>query len=193
MVFDGDDREALFTSHAWRRLFGVRAPLVREIMLEFFSTCRMSDTEMGLDVADTLCFQLGGARRRMTWRQFILSLDLHSEEEMADPGDFLGPAPSYVYIRDPVRRKGGTRLSEGHFIGRLAAHFGLVGDQGLIGLSMVVSELLVIDLHELVRLNICSRFGDMWAWVAPRPERQQAAAASGAGAAEDAPAADEDA
>ncbi|GJX68166.1 hypothetical protein Tco_0303893 [Tanacetum coccineum] len=34
----------------------------------------MSDTEMGLDVADTLCFQLGGARRRMTWRQFILAL-----------------------------------------------------------------------------------------------------------------------
>ncbi|GKE92451.1 hypothetical protein Tco_1573546 [Tanacetum coccineum] len=128
-------------------------------MLEFFSTCRMSDTEMGLDVADTLCFQLGGARRRMTWRQFILSLDLHSDEEMADPGDFLGPAPSYVYIRDPVRRlcprmiacsisgrgqgaekylfrcverrKSGDRLFEGYFIGCLAAHFGLVGDQGL--------------------------------------------------------------
>ncbi|GJR16126.1 hypothetical protein Tco_0798778 [Tanacetum coccineum] len=26
---------------------------------QFLSTCRMSDTEMGLDVADTLCFQLG--------------------------------------------------------------------------------------------------------------------------------------
>ncbi|GJW70335.1 hypothetical protein Tco_0127252 [Tanacetum coccineum] len=164
MVFDGDDGEALFTSHAWRRLFGVRAPLVREIMLEFFSTCRMSDTEMGLDVADTLCFQLGGARRRMTWR------------------DFLGPAPSYVYIRDPVRRlcprmiacsisgrgqgaekylfrcverrKSGDRLFEGYFIGCLAAYFGLVGDQGLRGLSVVVSELPVIDLHELGRLNI---------------------------------------
>ncbi|GKG34831.1 hypothetical protein Tco_0437527, partial [Tanacetum coccineum] len=47
---------------------------------------RMSDTEMGLDVADTLCFQLGRARRRMTWRQFILSFCLHSEEEMAEPG-----------------------------------------------------------------------------------------------------------
>ncbi|GKD69092.1 hypothetical protein Tco_1323182 [Tanacetum coccineum] len=29
---------------------------------------RMSDTEMGLDVTDTLCFQLGGVRKRMTWR-----------------------------------------------------------------------------------------------------------------------------
>ncbi|GJV43699.1 hypothetical protein Tco_1428235 [Tanacetum coccineum] len=94
---------------------------------------RMSDTEMGLDVDDTLCFQLGGVRRRMTWRQFILALGLHSEEEMAevdfgaywqgservipDKGDirdywieissdrdFLGPNPFYVFIQDPVRR-----------------------------------------------------------------------------------------
>ncbi|GKB94441.1 hypothetical protein Tco_0980578 [Tanacetum coccineum] len=69
-----DEGQELFTSHAWRRLFEIRAPLVREFILEFRSTCRMSDTEMGLDVADTLCFQLGGVRRRMTWRQFILVL-----------------------------------------------------------------------------------------------------------------------
>ncbi|GJW34343.1 hypothetical protein Tco_0054375 [Tanacetum coccineum] len=77
--------------------------------------------------------QLGGVRRRMTWRQFILALGLHTEQEMAEAGfraywdgsdrlildkgdlrdywieissgrDFLGPAPSYVLIRDPVRR-----------------------------------------------------------------------------------------
>ncbi|GJX48862.1 hypothetical protein Tco_0275707 [Tanacetum coccineum] len=186
----GDDGEALFTSHAWRRLFEVRGPLVREFIIEFLSTCRMSDTEMGHDVADTLCFQLGGARRRMTWRKFILALGLHSEKEMVEPGfkaywsgrervipdkgdfrdywikissnrDFLGPAPSYVHIRDPARRlyhrmiawyfwsrrRGGegeeewSSVSGGHFIRRLAAHFGLVSDQGLRGLSVVVSEL----------------------------------------------------
>ncbi|GKE55227.1 hypothetical protein Tco_1494412, partial [Tanacetum coccineum] len=273
MVYAGDDEEALFTSHAWRRLFEVRALLVREFILEFLSTCRMCDTKMGLDVADTLCFQLDGARRRITWRQFILALGLHSEEEMAElgfgaywagservipdkgglrdywieilfDGEFLGPAPSYVHIRDSVRRlchrmiacsisgrgqeaekvtgvdlfylrtidrgtanvsyllaqylfhhaegrKSRTRLSRGHFIGRLAAHFGLVGDQGLRGLSVVVSELPVIDLHELARLNIYARFGNTWAWVAPGPERQQAAAAGSPGAVEDAPAADE--
>nr|GEW21943.1 hypothetical protein [Tanacetum cinerariifolium] len=202
-------------------------------------------------LADSLSM-LDRARRRMTWRQFILALGLHYEEEMAKPGfgaywsgskrvipnkgdlrdywmeisskkDFLGPAPFYVHIRDPVRRlchkmitcsifgrgqeaekvkgvglfylwtmghetdnvpyllaqylfrhaewrKSGARLSKGHFIGRLAAHFCLVGDQGLRGLSMVVSELPVIDLHELARLNIYSRFGDTWAWVASRPE-----------------------
>ncbi|GJR16690.1 hypothetical protein Tco_0965217 [Tanacetum coccineum] len=93
----------------------------------------MSDTEMGLDVADTLCFQLGGIRRRMTWRQFILALRLHTEQEMAEAGfgtywdvsdrlipdkgdlrdywleissdwEFLGPVPSYVLIQDLVRR-----------------------------------------------------------------------------------------
>nr|GFB63478.1 hypothetical protein [Tanacetum cinerariifolium] len=47
---------------------------------------RMSDTEMGLDVVNTLCFQLGGARRRMTWRQFILALGLHIVEEMVEDG-----------------------------------------------------------------------------------------------------------
>ncbi|GJT61664.1 hypothetical protein Tco_1005197 [Tanacetum coccineum] len=60
--------QQVFMSKAWKRLFEIRAPLVREFMLEFLSTCRMSDTIMDLDTADTLCFQLGEARRRMTWR-----------------------------------------------------------------------------------------------------------------------------
>ncbi|GJX30794.1 hypothetical protein Tco_0240649 [Tanacetum coccineum] len=85
MVYSGEGQQ-VFVSHAWRRLFGIRGPLVREFILEFLSTCRMSDTEMGLDVADTLCFQLGGARRRMTWIQFILELGLHTEQEMAEAG-----------------------------------------------------------------------------------------------------------
>ncbi|GJV34677.1 hypothetical protein Tco_1395077 [Tanacetum coccineum] len=103
MVYTEDDGQDLFTSHALRRLFEIRRLL------------------------------LGGARCRMTWRQFILALGLHTDEEMAEDGfeaywlgsvrvipgkgdlrdywikissdrDFLGPAPSYVYIRDPVRR-----------------------------------------------------------------------------------------
>ncbi|GJX44719.1 hypothetical protein Tco_0261395 [Tanacetum coccineum] len=72
-------------------------------------TGRMRDTELRLDEADTLCFQLGGARRTMTWRQFILALGLHTTNEMTKDGfeaywDFLRPAPSYTFIRDPVRR-----------------------------------------------------------------------------------------
>ncbi|GJS73135.1 hypothetical protein Tco_0705976 [Tanacetum coccineum] len=232
-----------------------------------------SDTEMRLDAADTLCFQLGGARRRMTWREFISVLGLHTAEEMAeiwfgaywsgservtlDKGDLrdywieissdrdiLGAASSYVHIRDLVRRlchmkiacsisgrgqgaekvtgvnlfylrtmdhetanvpyllaqylfrhaegrKIGARLSGGHFIGRLTTHFSLVSDEGMRGLSIIARELIGIDLHELARLNICSRFGDTWAWVASWPERQQAAAAGAPGAAKDAPVVDE--
>nr|GEX33529.1 hypothetical protein [Tanacetum cinerariifolium] len=33
----------VFVSHAWRRLFEIRAPLVREFLLEFFSNCRIGD------------------------------------------------------------------------------------------------------------------------------------------------------
>ncbi|GJX28882.1 hypothetical protein Tco_0236961 [Tanacetum coccineum] len=139
--------------------------------------------------------------------------------EISSDRDFLGPASFYVFIQDPVRRlchrmitcsisswgqapkkylfrhaerrKSGARLSVGHFIGRLAAHFRLVSDQGLRGLSVVASELPFIDLHELERLNFCLRFGDTWAWVAPGLKRQQAAAASAPGAAKDAPVVDE--
>ncbi|GKF07794.1 hypothetical protein Tco_0042018, partial [Tanacetum coccineum] len=41
---------------------------------------------LDIDVADTLQFQLGGAKRRMNWRQFILSLGLHTAEEMQTAG-----------------------------------------------------------------------------------------------------------
>ncbi|GKA76076.1 hypothetical protein Tco_0782454 [Tanacetum coccineum] len=246
MVYIRDEAHELFTSHAWRRLFEIRAPLVWEFILEFLSTYRMSNTEMGLDVVDTLCFQLGRVRLRMTWSERVIPDKGDLKDywiEISSNKDFLEPAPSYVFIRDPVRRlchrmiscsisgrgqapekvigvdlfylrsidrgttnvlyllaqymfrhvkgrKSGARLSRGHFIGCLAAHFGLVSDQGLRGLSMVTRELPLIDLHELGRINIYVSVGDTWAWVAPRPERQPDATASTPRAAEDAPAVD---
>ncbi|GKD12649.1 hypothetical protein Tco_1197056 [Tanacetum coccineum] len=74
---------SVFTSGAWRRMFDIWGPL----------------------------FQLGGARRRMSWREFIIALGLHTEEEMqtvgfriSSAGDFLSIAPSYTLIRDPILR-----------------------------------------------------------------------------------------
>ncbi|GKB09958.1 hypothetical protein Tco_0843881 [Tanacetum coccineum] len=183
MVYTGDDGQALFTSHKWRRLFEIRGLL------------------------------LGGARRRMTWRQFISALVLHTEEEMTEAGfraywsgservipdkgdlkeywieissdeDFLRVAHSYVHIRDPVRRLC-HRIIACSIFGR---------GQGAKKVTNILRGGRVergIDLHELARLNICLRFGDTWAWVAPGSERQQAAAAGALGAAEDAPAADD--
>nr|GEU40059.1 hypothetical protein [Tanacetum cinerariifolium] len=47
----------------------------------------------------------------------------------------------------------------------------------LQGLTVIVRDLLVIDITELVRLQICEELVDTWAWVAPRLERQPDAAA----------------
>ncbi|GKD87078.1 hypothetical protein Tco_1358232, partial [Tanacetum coccineum] len=125
---------------------------------------------LGSEVEDGIFWRgtTGGVRKRMTWRQFILALGLHTKQEMAEAGfgaywagsdrlipnkgdlrdywmdissnrDFLGPTPSYVFIRDPVKRlchmmivysisegrKSRAMLSGGHFIRRLAMHFGL--------------------------------------------------------------------
>nr|GEZ48846.1 hypothetical protein [Tanacetum cinerariifolium] len=62
----------------------------------------------------------------------------------------------------------------GQFVTRLAEHFELLTE----GLTMILLYLLVIDMGELVRLQICKELDDTWAWVAPGPERQPDAAAS---------------
>ncbi|GKA29866.1 hypothetical protein Tco_0716111 [Tanacetum coccineum] len=97
----------MFTSRAWRWLFDIRCLLVQELILEFFNTFRFGEAVTDLDTAEALQFQLGGVRRRMSWREFILALGLHTAEEMHTIGfarDFLGTAPSYTSIRDPILR-----------------------------------------------------------------------------------------
>ncbi|GJU54684.1 hypothetical protein Tco_1228398 [Tanacetum coccineum] len=138
--------------------------------------CRIGD-EMGLDMAGTLCIQLGEDEFGAYW--------LGSERLIPDKGDlsdywveissdmdFLRGAPSYTYIKDLVRRlchraanvpylsaqylfrhvegrKSSARLLRGHFIKRLAHHFSLVSNNGLRGLSVVARELPLIDMGEL--------------------------------------------
>ncbi|GKD13110.1 hypothetical protein Tco_1197517, partial [Tanacetum coccineum] len=172
MIYTGDEAQELFTSHAWRRLFKIRGPL------------------------------LGGARRMTTWRQFILALGFHTAKEMAeDRFEACWACPSYTYIRDLVRRlchmlisysisggqylsrhaerrKSGARLFGGHFIGRLDAHFDLVSDERLIDLTDIACEPPLIDIDELVKINICVWLSDTWAWVAPILERQPIVTAS---------------
>nr|GEW94922.1 hypothetical protein [Tanacetum cinerariifolium] len=98
---------------------------------------------------------------------------------------------SAIPVRHAEGRKSGARLSRGHFIRCLAAHFGLDSDHGLRGLSVVTRELPLIDFHELGSLNICLGVSNTWAWVARGPERQPDDAAGAPGAAKDAPAVDE--
>nr|GEW36420.1 ribonuclease H-like domain-containing protein [Tanacetum cinerariifolium] len=89
-------------------LFEIQGPLVRAFIMEFLSTCRMSDTEMGLDIADTLCFQLedGFEAYWLGSERVILDKgDLRDYWiEISSDMDFLRPNPSYVYIKDHVRR-----------------------------------------------------------------------------------------
>nr|GEW84035.1 hypothetical protein [Tanacetum cinerariifolium] len=64
MEHHDDGGVMVFTSRAWGRMFETKGPL------------------------------LGGARRRMSWREFILALGLHTEEEME----------SLSFARDPMVR-----------------------------------------------------------------------------------------
>ncbi|GJZ59817.1 hypothetical protein Tco_0615633, partial [Tanacetum coccineum] len=72
----------LFTSEAWGKVFNTRGPLVRELILKFHSTLRFGEVLLDLEALGTIQFQLGGARRRLSWREFILALGLHTGEEI---------------------------------------------------------------------------------------------------------------
>ncbi|GJX56124.1 hypothetical protein Tco_0286021 [Tanacetum coccineum] len=109
---DGDG-VVVFTSEAWGSVFDTRGPLVRELILVFLSTLRFREVLLYLDAPGTIQFQLRGARRRLSWREFILALGLYTGEEIesfdfsrdiSTDGDFLGPPPSYTLIRDLVLR-----------------------------------------------------------------------------------------
>ena len=56
MVIEHMDTEGMvvFSSRAWPRLFDIRGPLVREYILEFFSTFRFWELVLELDIAGTL-------------------------------------------------------------------------------------------------------------------------------------------
>ncbi|GKB98113.1 hypothetical protein Tco_0984250 [Tanacetum coccineum] len=64
------------------------------------------ETILDLDTPGALQFQLGGARRRLSWRQFILALGLHTAEEIETVGfsAYWAETPSYTSIRDLILR-----------------------------------------------------------------------------------------
>nr|GEV25662.1 hypothetical protein [Tanacetum cinerariifolium] len=131
----------------------------------------------------------------------IYSSETKSARKISDKGDinaywvgissagyFLGTTPFYTSIRDPMLRlchmliecniagrsqapeKRGM-ISGGQFIARLAKHFGLLTEERLQGLTMIVRDLPVIDMAELARRQIYEELVDTWAWVSPGLER----------------------
>nr|GEU72807.1 alpha 1,4-glycosyltransferase domain-containing protein [Tanacetum cinerariifolium] len=81
MVHRRHNGSAYYTSDVWSNLLRIRGPLVRELILEFFSTIYFEDTHTELDRPTTLQFQLGGILRRMSMRDFICILGLHTLED----------------------------------------------------------------------------------------------------------------
>ncbi|GKA71547.1 hypothetical protein Tco_0777686 [Tanacetum coccineum] len=171
---------------------------------------RMSDTKMGLDVADTLCFQLGGVKRRMTWTQFILVLGLHTEQEMTkvgfgaywdgsdrlipDKGDLRDYWIEISFDKDFWARTGEApeKVTSVDTLYLLTWSEGLLTSQHLISAVSLFRHDEREDMQgQLGRLNICSMFGDTLAWVAPGPERQQVTAAGAHEADEAGPTVDE--
>ncbi|GJS12821.1 hypothetical protein Tco_0407293 [Tanacetum coccineum] len=195
---------SVFTSRAWRRMFDIRGPLVHELILEFFSTFRFGQAILDMDTLGTLHA-----------RQIPDKGDLRDYwMGISSTRDFLGTAPSYTAIRDPILRlchrliacsiagrihapekmtvvaagrKSGAHISGGQFVARLVDHFGLLTAEILGGLTVVALKHPVIDMAELVRLQISVELDDTWAWVAMGPERQPDAAAGSPTNAEDAP------
>ncbi|GKC69134.1 hypothetical protein Tco_1115017 [Tanacetum coccineum] len=139
------------------------------------------------EMAEGLC---GGAKRRISWREFILGMGLHTAEEMESAGfstywaesarqildkgdlsaywigisfegDFLGSAPSYTTIRDPMLR--------------------------------LCHQLIACSIagRSQAPKKICDELDDTWAWVAPGPERQPDVVVSAPEVAEGAPDDDE--
>ncbi|GJR68876.1 hypothetical protein Tco_0014941 [Tanacetum coccineum] len=145
---------------------------------------------LDLDTPRTLQFQLGGARRRMSWRQIPDKGDLRDYwMGISSARDFLGTTPSYTTIRDPILRLCYRLIAcsiagrshapeEGIFEGCLRWVSLPTEDAGLI---FLVGQFLLL-VFELI---------DTWAWVAMGPERQPDVAAGAPADAEDAPIIDE--
>ncbi|GJW30730.1 retrovirus-related pol polyprotein from transposon TNT 1-94 [Tanacetum coccineum] len=68
-----------------------------------------------------------------------------------------------------VGRKIRALIYGGQFVARLAEHFRLWTEERLRGLTVIAPKLLIIDMAELVRLQICMEVDDTWAWAVPAP------------------------
>ncbi|GJY01286.1 hypothetical protein Tco_0359438 [Tanacetum coccineum] len=159
--------QSVFTSHAWRRLFEVRGPLVFELIMEFF----IGEVILDIDVADTLQFQLGRVKCRMSWRQVILALGLYTTEEMQTAGFGL-------YWTESARQIFNK--------GDLSAYWrGISFEGGFLGTPpsyTFIMDLMLRLCHRLIACSIAGRsqapkkiyeeLVDTWSWVAPGPERQ---------------------
>ncbi|GJU57257.1 hypothetical protein Tco_1235023 [Tanacetum coccineum] len=91
--------QVVFTSHAWRQLFRICGPLVKELILEFFSTFLGLHTEEEMDNDGFRAYWVE------TLRVIASKADLRDYwTRISSSGDFLTSIHSYTQIREPLRR-----------------------------------------------------------------------------------------
>ncbi|GJX33066.1 hypothetical protein Tco_0242921 [Tanacetum coccineum] len=91
-------------------------------------------------------------------------------------GCWIGQRPLLVgpYIRRFfMGRKSGALISSRQFVAWLAEQFGLLSEERLQGLTIILPALPIMDMTELVRLQICVKLDDTWAWVPTGPARHE--------------------
>ncbi|GKE46368.1 hypothetical protein Tco_1477626, partial [Tanacetum coccineum] len=217
MVYTQGEEQELFTSYAWRRLFEIRTPLVQEFILEFLSTFRMSDIEMGLMLLTLYVFSWVepsaywlGSKRVIPDKGDLSDYWINISSDR----DFLGPSPSYVFIQDPMKRLC-HRMISCSIYGRGHAPKKVTGvdlfflrrmDRGTANVPYLLAQYLFRHAKgrksgaRLSRGYFIGRLATHFrlvsdqglrAWVAPGLERQPSVAAGAGGAAEDAHAVNE--
>ncbi|GKC18483.1 hypothetical protein Tco_1020633 [Tanacetum coccineum] len=125
--------------------------LSTRMLMEHRDAQGFGEAVLDLDTVRALLFQLGGVRRRMSWREFILALGLHSAEEMQTAGMDVGSV-NVPYLLARYLRLSASGRKHG---------------------AMISRDLPVIDMVELVGLQICVKLDDTWAWVPTGPARQE--------------------
>ncbi|GJT21909.1 hypothetical protein Tco_0891846 [Tanacetum coccineum] len=174
--------QVVFTSHAWRWLFETRGPLVQELILKFFTIFRIAEGSY-TSIRDPLmrschrliAFSIVG---RSQAPEKVTSTDLFYLKSI-NVGSVNIPYLLAQYLRRYAsRRKRGARMSSGQFVARLVEHFGLLTEERLQGLTVVVRDLLMIDIDQIVRLWIWGLKEDDQAVSAPADAAQAPLAAA---------------
>ncbi|GKA26889.1 hypothetical protein Tco_0713057 [Tanacetum coccineum] len=138
---------------------------------------RFGEAMLDLDTAGALQFQFGEMQTAgfgLYWaesaRQIPDKGDLSAYWiRISSVEDFLGMDVGSVnvpyllarYLRlFASGRNQGEMISGGQFFARLANHFGLLTEERLQGLTVIVRDLPIIDMAELVRLQTCVELDD---------------------------------
>nr|GEV17408.1 uncharacterized mitochondrial protein AtMg00810-like [Tanacetum cinerariifolium] len=146
MEHSDDVDVVVFICRAWGRLFDTRGPLVRELILEFFSTLRFREVLLDLDAPSTIQFQTSPSYTLI--RDPLLRL---CQRMMAHSIAGRSQAPEKEVCS---WEEEWGHIYGGQFVARLAEQFGLLTMEILGGLTIIPTNLLIIYMGELVKLSL---------------------------------------